>query len=185
MLYASRPDRSTSRRRASPAKRCSLRLPLACTAFISALGERQIIQQVFKAFGIDATTDDSMQPTQVRLDIDDASFDEATRALALVTNSFYVPLDAHHVLVARDTQDKSPGVHSPGDGDRLSVRHEGRRDDQVSNLAKQVFGVQQAQVTGPPAGTITIRAPRATLEAFNSTIRELIDGQSQVLLDVR
>jgi type II secretory pathway component GspD/PulD (secretin) len=55
---------------------------------------------------------------------------------------------------------------------------------EVSNLAKQVFGFQQAQLMAS-TGTITIRAPRDTMEAFNSTLRELIDGHSQVLLDVR
>jgi len=54
----------------------------------------------------------------------------------------------------------------------------------VSNLAKQVFDVQQVQLA-PTAGAITIRAPADTVEAFNSTIRDLIEGHSQVLLDVR
>ena len=54
----------------------------------------------------------------------------------------------------------------------------------MGNLAKQIFNVQQA-VTEASAKTITIRAPRYTVEAFNNTIRQLIDGHSQVLLDVR
>ena len=55
---------------------------------------------------------------------------------------------------------------------------------EVSNLAKQVFNVQQA-VPEPTTRTITIRAPADTVKAFNTTIHELIDGHSQVLLDVR
>jgi Flp pilus assembly secretin CpaC len=42
----------------------------------------------------------------------------------------------------------------------------------------------QHSAVDPTAGTITLRAPASTLNAFNSTIRELIDGHSQVLLDV-
>jgi Flp pilus assembly secretin CpaC len=53
----------------------------------------------------------------------------------------------------------------------------------VGTLAKNVFDVQQSAVD-PSAGTITLRAPPSTLDAFNATIRELIDGHSQVLLEV-
>ena len=67
--------------------------------------ERQVIKQVFKAYGLTAMLDDSVRPTQVRLDLDDASFEEATRVLGLVTNCFYVPLDAHRVVVAADTRE--------------------------------------------------------------------------------
>jgi type II secretory pathway component GspD/PulD (secretin) len=55
---------------------------------------------------------------------------------------------------------------------------------EVTNLGKQVFDLQQA-VAEPNAGSITIRAPADKVEAFNSTVRALIDGHSQVVLDVR
>ena len=71
------------------------------TAFTCAAIERQLIDQVFKAYGVAAMIDDSVRAIQVRLDVDDASFEEAARILGLVTNTFYVPLDAHRVLVAR------------------------------------------------------------------------------------
>ncbi len=147
-------------------------------------GRRQVIQQVFKAFGIDATTDESIQSAPVRFDMDDADYLEATRALALATNSFYVALDAHHVLAASDTRVNRQEFSRL---EMETVYLAGMKSDEmteVSNLAKQVFSVQQAQLT-PSTSTITIRAPRETIEAFNSTIRELVDGQSQVLLDVR
>jgi len=54
----------------------------------------------------------------------------------------------------------------------------------VGNLAKNVFDAQQS-VVEPTAGTLTIRAPESTLNAFNSTLRELLDGHNQVMLDVR
>jgi len=146
--------------------------------------QRQAIQQVFKAYGIEATTDDSVQPTRTRLDIDDVSFEEATRALALITHSFYVPIDAHRVLVARDTTaNRQQFTRLEMETVYLSGLNAAEMTE-VGNLAKQVFNMQQA-VPEPSTHTITLRAPSATLNAFNSTIRELIDGHSQVLLDVR
>jgi Flp pilus assembly secretin CpaC len=55
---------------------------------------------------------------------------------------------------------------------------------EVGTLAKNVFDVQQATVD-PSAGTITLRAPQKTLNAFNRTMSQLLDGRSQVLLEVR
>ena len=146
--------------------------------------QRQVIQQVFKAYGLEATLDESVRPTLIRLDLDDASFEQAVQAVSLLTKSFYVPLDAHRVLVASDTSDNRQRlmrqdletIYLPG----LSATEL----TDVSTLAKNVFDIQQA-VAEPSAGTLTIRAPERTLNAFNATIRELLDGHNQVMLDVR
>jgi type II secretory pathway component GspD/PulD (secretin) len=146
--------------------------------------KRQAIQQVFKAYGLEATVDNSVPSGMLRLDVDDASFAQAMRILSLTTNSFYVPLDAHRALVARDTPENRnqferqvletiylPGLLPTEMTDALT-------------LAKNVFDVKQA-AADPGAGTLTLRAPERTLDAFNATVRDLIDGRSQVLLEVR
>ena len=147
-------------------------------------GQRQVIQQVFKAFGIDATADDSLQSTPTRFDIDDVGFDKATRALSMVTDSFYVPIDAHRVLVARDT----PANRREFTRQEMeTVYLSGMKPEEmteISNMAKQVFNLQEVQLV-PSKTSITIRAPQNSLQAFNSTIQKLIDGHSQVVLDVR
>ena len=146
--------------------------------------ERQVITQVFKAYGLTAMLDDSVRSTQVRLDLDGASFDEATRALALVTNCFYVPMDAHGVVVAADTRDKRQRF-TPQELETVYMG--GLSDDdltQVETLAKNVFNVAEVKAD-PSAHAITLRAPAGSLIAFNATMRDLLDGRSQVLLDVR
>jgi general secretion pathway protein D len=149
----------------------------------------QIIRQVFQAYGITAMLDDSVRNAPARLDVDDASFEEVMRILALITDTFYVPLDEHRALVAHDTRDLRerytrqeletlylPGLRDPGgSGNELT---------EVGNLARNVFNVQQIG-TDPSANTITLRAPSTTLAAFNSTMRTLLDGRNQVVLDVR
>jgi general secretion pathway protein D len=145
---------------------------------------RQLIQKVFSAYGIQATLDTSVPAVPVKLDLDDVTFQQAVRALGMVTDSFWVPLDAHRVLVARDTRAnheqferlEMETVYLPG----LSAAEV----TTVSNLAKNVFNAQQA-VSAQNLGTMTIRAPASSLNAFNATLRDLLDGRSQVLLDVR
>ena len=146
--------------------------------------QRQVIQQVFLAYGIQATVDESsIHPKPVQFDLDDANFQQATDAVSLVTNSFFVPLDAHRALVARDTADNRrqferldlETIYLPG----LSTAEM----TEVGTLAKNVFELDKAAVD-PTAGTISVRATPTTLKAFNNTLSQLIDGHSQVLLDV-
>lgn len=147
-------------------------------------GQLQIVQQVFKAYGISVSADDSLQSLPARLDIDDASFAEAMRAVALVTNTFYVPLDAHHVLVAHDTR-ANRQQFTPLQMETIYLS--GLKPDEITEigtLARQVFNMQQV-TPDPGAGTLTIRASADAVTAFNTTIRQLLDGHSQVLLDVK
>jgi tetratricopeptide (TPR) repeat protein len=145
--------------------------------------QRHAIQDVFKAYGLDATIDASIRNNQVHLDVDDADFGQAMRTISLLTNSFYVPIDPHRVLVARDTtenrtqfeRENVETIYLPG----LTTAEL----TETATLAKTVFGLQHA-ITNPGSGTITLRAPPSTLVAFNTTIREIIEGHNQVLLDV-
>jgi general secretion pathway protein D len=145
---------------------------------------RQVVQQVFQAYGVTAMLDDSVRAIIIRLDLDDVTFDEATRVLGMLTHSFYVPLDAHHALVANDTREN-----------RIKYMRQfietlylsGLSDDalkDVENVAKNAFEITQVN-TSQADRTITLRAPASTLDAFNKTMQSLLDGQSQVLLDVK
>ncbi len=146
--------------------------------------QRQIIQQVFKAYGIEVSVDNTILAKQARLDVDDVDFETAARVVGLVTESFYIPLDAHHVLAARDTKENRQQftpleletVYLPG----LSATEL----TDVVNLAKNVFNARQAAAE-PASGTITIHASQSTMNAFNATMRELLDGRNQVMLEVR
>jgi general secretion pathway protein D len=146
--------------------------------------QRQAIDQVFKAYGLKAMLDDSVRPNQVRLDLDNVKFDEAAYILGLATHTFYVPLDAHQVLVADDTRDKREQF-TPQEMETVYLA--GLSADEmteVQSLAKNVFAIQQAQLS-TSENSLTLRAPAATLDAFNSTMRGLLDGRSEVLLDVQ
>jgi general secretion pathway protein D len=145
---------------------------------------RQVAQQVFQAYGVTAMMDDSVRAITVRLDLDDATFDEAARVLSMLTNTFYVPLDAHHALVANDTRDNRTRYMRQF---METLYLSGLNDDElkeVENIAKGAFEITQAN-TSQAERTITLRAPESTLNAFNLTMQGLLDGQSQVLLDVK
>jgi len=145
---------------------------------------KQIIPQVFRAYGLTAMLDTSVQPFLTRFDVDDASFEQAARVLSLDTNTFFVPLDAHRVLVATDsTTNRNQFLRQ----DVETVYLTGLSDDELNDalsVAKNIFLVQQATLSLSERA-VTLRAPQRTLEAFNTTMQSLIEGRSQVLLDVR
>ena len=156
----------------------------AAQSFHLHLDQRQLIDKVFKAYGLMAMIDDSVRPTQVRLDMDDVTFKDAMRILGLVTHTFYVPLDAHHALVANDERDIRERL-TPQETETVYLAGLSADDmNEVQSLAKNVFEAQQVQLSGPEHA-MTIRAPASTLDAFNTPLRSLLDGRSQVLVDVK
>jgi type II secretory pathway component GspD/PulD (secretin) len=147
------------------------------------MDQRQIVRQIFKAYGIEVAIDQSVRASQVKLDVEDASFAEAVRLLELTTQTFHVALDAHRVLIARDTREnRQQFMRQEMETVYLSGLSTQELTD-VGNLAKNVFDMQQASVE-PSASTLTLRAPQRTLNSFNETLRKLIDGRNQVLLQV-
>ena len=145
---------------------------------------RGLIQQVYRAYGIVAMLDDSVSPKPIRVDLDNAGFDEAARILGLLTHTFYVPLDAHHALLANDTRDQRTRL-TPMEVETVYLT--GLNNDElneVQSVAKNVFAAQQVTLSIPEE-SITLHAPNATLQAFNATIRNLMNGRSQVILDIR
>ncbi len=120
----------------------------------------------------------------VRFDVDDVDFHQAEQMLRLETDTFFVPLDPHRVLVAKDTRANRQEyerllletVYLPG------LTSQELTD--VSNLARNVLEITQV-VADPTQNTMTVRGPESRLALFNRTLHGLMDGRSQVLLEVR
>jgi type II secretory pathway component GspD/PulD (secretin) len=145
---------------------------------------RQVIQEVFRAYGIEASVNDSVQSRPLKFDLDDATFADATKALEMATNTFHVPLDPQRAIVAKDSREfrtqfqrlEMETVYLPGLTDKELT--------DVGDLARNLFDVQQA-VPQPSKSTLTLRAPTSTLQAFNRTIGPLEAGRNQVDLDMK
>jgi hypothetical protein len=146
--------------------------------------QHQVILEVFKAYGLTATLDSSVHPANLRFDLDDANFGEAMRALELATKTFYTPVDGQRVLVLADTRENRKNYQRM---DEETVYLSGLTEvemTEVESLAKNVFAIPQAK-TDPSAHAIILRGPATALHAFNLTMDSLLNGRSQVMLDVR
>jgi general secretion pathway protein D len=145
---------------------------------------RTALQTVYRSYGIEAAIDQSVSGPPVRFDMDDANFRQASQAINLATDSFTVPLDAHRALVAKDTREnRQQFMRQEFETIYLGGMSTTEMTD-IGNMAKQVFQAQQV-VVQQSTGTLTIRATTDKLNAFNETLRQLLDGRSQVLLDVK
>jgi hypothetical protein len=143
-----------------------------------------LLRQVLSAYGIAPSFDSSVPSQPLRFDVDNVDFGQAAQLLRLETNSFFVPLDPHRVLVAKDTRSNRQEyerllmetVYLPGlNAQELT---------DVSNLARNVLELSQVAVA-PSQNTLSVRGPETQLALFNRTLHGLMDGRSQVLLDVR
>lgn len=145
---------------------------------------RQAIQNVYHSFGIEASIDSSVAGPPVRFDMEDATFAQATQAINLVTDTFSVPLDAHRAIVAKDTRENRQQFMRQ-EFETVYLGGMTQADmTEIGNMAKNVFQAQQVAVQ-QSSGTLTIRATTDKLNAFNETLKQLLDGRSQVLLNVR
>ncbi len=142
---------------------------------------QELVRQTFQKYGITATLDSSVPNPVVRVDTEDLDFQHAIQIVSLQTGSFYVPLDPHRVLVAKDTPENREKferqyvetIYLPG------VTTTELQD--ASNVAKQILAVKEVS-TDPANGTMTIRAPDDTLDTVNKVLTDLYEGNSQVLI---
>lgn len=145
---------------------------------------RQIARQVFHAYGIEATVDESVRNQHVHFDLDGASFEQAVQAFQLVSRTFFVPLDPHRVLVARDSREmRQQYMRQELETVYLSGLSASELTE-MANMAKSVFQLPVAAANASTS-TLTVRGLPGDLDAFNRSLQQLIAGRSQVLLDVR
>jgi general secretion pathway protein D len=145
--------------------------------------QRDIIRQVMAAYGIQPVLDDSVPQQVIRYDVDDVDFADVERTLPLVTNTFLVPLDPARVLVAKDTKDNRGKFEREAVETMYLPGMPAQDLTDMVTMTKNVF--QVPNVTAAPGnGTLTIRAPAGDLTAVNATVMGLLEGRSELQLDV-
>jgi general secretion pathway protein D len=146
--------------------------------------EQDVIRQVLAGYGIRANFDESVQRQNIRFDLDDSPYQQAVPILMNMVHLFAVPLDPQSVLIAKDTPENrqrferelQESIYIPG------MTNE--QMDELGTLAKNIFDIKQISVD-KSSGTLVIRAPEETLTYLNLTLADLIDGGSEVMIDLK
>jgi len=144
-----------------------------------------LLRQLAQTYGLTAIIDDSVVSRRQRVDLGDATWDEAISSISRLTRTMWTPLSAKQVLFAADTV-----------ANRRDFQHTALRTFYVPNAPtpqtlndltsalRILFDIRYVTLNGR-AGTITIRAPQETVEAATEFMRQLSSDQPQVMLDIK
>jgi general secretion pathway protein D len=146
--------------------------------------EQDVIRQVLSSYGIRPVFDESVQRENLRFDLDESSYQQAVPVLLDITHLFAVPLDAKSVFIAKDTPENRQRLERQL---QETIYIPGMTNEEMDNfgtLIKNIFDVKEVTV-GKSSGTLVLRAPQETLTYINLTLADLIDGGSEVLIDLQ
>lgn len=146
--------------------------------------EQDVIRQVLSGYGVRASFDESVQRQNIRFDLDDSPYNQAVPILLDMTHLFAVPLDAKSVLIAKDTPENRQRFERQLQETIYIPGMTNEQMDELGNVVRNVFDVKQLTVD-KSAGTLVLRAPQETLTYVNLTLADLIDGGSEVMIDLK
>jgi tetratricopeptide (TPR) repeat protein len=146
---------------------------------------RGLFAQLSAAYGVTAQFDDSVQPRQVRFNVDDVDFFTALRLACQVSKTMWAALDAHQMLIAAD----NPENHKQFD--RMSLRtfilpaHSTPQEaTDLVNTMRTILDLRFVS-SGLAGDTVEVRGPQPVLDACSKLLEQLGNERPQVMIDVR
>ncbi len=146
---------------------------------------RGLLTAVAASFGLTVVFDDNFPSRHVRFDIENADFDTAMRAASAVTKSFTVALE-DTVLFACVENPENHRLY-----DRMGLRSfyisgGGTTSElnELMNSLKAVFDFKFVSLNAA-SSIITVRGPRAALEAATQFLGQLDSPRPEVMLDLK
>jgi general secretion pathway protein D len=146
--------------------------------------EQDVIRQVLSSYGVSVSFDESVQRQDLRFDLDDSPYQQAVPILLGMAHLFAVPLDPKSVLIAKDSPENRQRLEHQLQETIYIPGMTNEQMDEFGNVVRNVFDVKQLSVD-KSAGTLVIRAPQETLTYVNLTLADLIDGGSEVVIDLK
>ncbi len=146
--------------------------------------EQDVLRKVLAGYGIRAVFDEAVPRENLRFDLDNAPYQQAAGILLNMTHLFAVPLDATSVIIAQDTPENRQRLERQLQ-ETISIPGMTNEEmDELGNVVRNVFDVRQLTVA-KASGNLVIRAPEDTLTYINLTLADLIDGGSQVMIELK
>ena len=146
--------------------------------------EQDVLRQVLAGYGIRAVFDQSVARENFRFDLDDATYQGAVPILLNMTHLFAVPLDSTSVFIAKDTAENRQRLERQLQETIYIPGMTNQEMDELGNVVRNVFDVKQLTVE-KSSGSLVLRAPEDTLTYINLTLADLIDGGSQVMIELK
>ena len=145
---------------------------------------QDVIRDVAAAYGIRAIMDNTVEPKNLRFDLEGVNYQRAMSVLKTMAHVFAVPLDETSAIFARDDATDRQRLQ-PQLEETISLP--GSSSEQLNDVAsvmRNIFDIKQATIqTG--SGTIVVRAPEDVLQPMNRTLQDLIDANGEVMIEVK
>jgi len=146
---------------------------------------RALYSQIGTAFGVTMQFDQGLNSRPVRFDLDDVDFYTAAALAGKMTKTFWAPVTQHEAIVANDTQELRRQY------ERMSLRtfYIGNAASpadltDLANVLRNIFEISLVSVE-PSHNTITVKAPRASVEAAEGVIENLMYARPELMIDVQ
>ncbi len=143
-----------------------------------------LIERVCEAYGINAQVVNSIDSgPQLRFDLDRADWPQALRTVETLTHTFTVPIQPTQLLFSRDTPENRT-EYQPLLEETLYMPGTSQADlTEYANMARAVFNLRVVNAVSN-SGSLVLRGDEDTLSHVNATFADLVDGGSDVLLDL-
>lgn len=142
------------------------------------------VRQVLSSYGIRAVFDDSVGHQNLRFDLEDVQYARAVPILLQMGGLFAVPLDSTGVIIASDTPENRQRLERQLQ-ETISIPGMTPQEmNELGNVVRNVFDIKQLSIE-KGLGNLVLRAPEDTLKAVNLTLADLLDGTSQVMIQLK
>jgi general secretion pathway protein D len=146
--------------------------------------QQNVIRQVMSGYGIRPVFDDSVPKQDLRFDLDDSPYGQAVPILLGMAHLIAVPLDSRSVMVAKDTPENRERLERQLQETIYIPGMTNEQMDELGNVVRNVFDIKQLTVE-KGSGNLVIRAPEETLNYVNVILADLIDGGSEVMVELK
>jgi general secretion pathway protein D len=146
--------------------------------------QHEVMQKVISAYGIRPTFDESVEKKDLRFDLEDTPYKQAIPVLLNMLHLFAVPLDSKSILVAKDTLENRQRLERLLQETIYIPGMTNEQMDELGNIVRNVFDIKQVTVE-KTSGSLVIRAPQESLTYVNLTLADLLDGGSQVMIELK
>jgi general secretion pathway protein D len=145
---------------------------------------RGLVTAVASSYGLTVVFDDSFPSRRVRFDLEDADFAAAMRAASAATKSFTVALEDTVLFACADTPDNHRLFDRMGMRSFYISAGSPQELNELANSLRTLFEFKFVSLNAA-SSTITVRGPKAPLEAATRFLEQLNSPLPEVMLDLK
>jgi len=143
------------------------------------------LQQFAKLFGIALVSDQGLSSRNVRIKLDEVSWETGSQILQRVGKVLIIPMSEQEALLANDSEENRRDLTPMSLRTFYSVG--GSTPQELTELTTALRILFDLRFITPNAaqGTIVIRAPRQTMDAISNFLEYLQDDRPTVMLEIK